>query len=555
MDSRYGPVTRSDATRWLAAARILLLVSVLWTTGCREAPVRSAGPSLEPVDGIVLISLDTLRADALSSYGNERPTTPFLDALATRSVLFERAVSSSPNTLTSHMTMLTGLQPPAHGVYPPDRTLSPDIPLVQELLQDAGFHTCGVAAGGYMKGAYGFARGFGKYLERGEGANERRVEKNFANGLKCLDRRSPGQPFFLFLHTYVPHAPYLPPAPYRGAFWDGDPPSGVRPATTDWLGTLDRRMAPLTSRVLDYYRSLYDGSVRYLDGVLAHLKEELDRRTRGERVALIVTSDHGEEFLEHGRLEHQQTFNETMHVPLIVSHPDAIPGSRVSALVGLVDVAATILDMAGLEPPRRTQGRSLTAALRGKPVDRHDWAFGEFQRGLRRTLYAQIDGRTYQLVRWDLPREAWVESRLVLDVPQRTSSLRIQGTDEPRRLRVRVDGRPWRSTTLGPSWTTLPLPADREGPARLVLTSDGCTLIDGGSCHGFRLHEASHMLSLFDLDADPEGIRDISRQRPELVRRMAGRLDESRWRRQARPGRLAVEAEHERRLRALGYLD
>lgn len=533
------------------------MAAAAWAAGCHEAEVRQTGIRLEPVDGIVLISLDTLRADALSIYGNARLTTPFLDSLASRSVLFERAISSSPNTLTSHMTMLTGLQPPAHGVHPPDRTLSPDIPLVQERLHDAGYRTCAVTAGGYMKGAYGFARGFDEYRERGEGRDERRVEANFADGLSCLDRRAPAQPFFLFLHTYVPHAPYLPPEPYDSVFWEGDPPRGARPATTEWLQTLDRRMAPLTPRLIDYYRSQYDGSVRYLDGVLADVWDELERRTRDERIALIVTSDHGEEFFEHGRLQHVQTFNESMHVPLIVSHPDATPGTRVPLLVGLVDIAATILEMAGLEPPRLTHGGSLTPTLRGQSLERSDRAFGEFKRGEWRTLYTQIGGRTYQLVRWDLPSGAWVESRLALDVPRRKSSLRIQGTEELRRLQVRVDGRPWRSTTIGRSWTTVSLPSGREDALRVVLTSDGCTSIEGGggSCHGFRLREASQMLSLFDLDADPGGIRDISRQRPELLRRMTRRLDRLRWRRLARPGRLAVEREHERRLRALGYLD
>ena len=301
-----------------------------------------------PVPGVILISLDTLRADHLGLYGYDRPTSPFLDELATRAVVFDNAYAQFPSTLTSHMSMLTGLYPAEHGVYPPAGTLPAEVPLVAEILQSQGVHTAGHTEGGYMRGNFGFRRGFDEFDAR-DRAHHDSTERTFRRGKRFLRSLDPEDPFFLFLHTYAVHAPYEPPEPYRSDFWPGDPPADAFLPVPSNLVAADRDGRPQSQQALDYYRALYDAEIRHLDDVLRDFFDELASLGLDERTTVIITSDHGEEFRDHGRFNHDQLYAEVIRVPFLVVGPELEP-RRSPRVVELVDVAPTVLALAGLDP-------------------------------------------------------------------------------------------------------------------------------------------------------------------------------------------------------------
>jgi len=298
----------------------------------------------------VLVSLDTLRARSLSALGRKIETSPFFDALAREGTLFEHAFTTYSNTLGSHMSMLTGLWPRSHGVVEGGRLLSPRKETLAERMRTAGYETAAFTEDALLSGAVGFRRGFARYSENkdvklGGGASEETFDAALAWAESHVD-----VPFFLFIHTYEVHAPYAPVQPYASMF--DDQPAG------------DRR--------------LYEQEIRYLDDQLRRLVDQLDRLLTPERLLLVITADHGEEFYEHGRALHAQLFDEVMHVPLLFRWPGVVPEDlRVSQPVSLVDISPTILDLAGVHPGSVTDGMSLTPLFKDGGTAHRAVVFGE----------------------------------------------------------------------------------------------------------------------------------------------------------------------------------
>lgn len=335
-------------------ARLLLVASLAW--GCAPAP---SGPP-----PIVLISIDTLRSDHLSCYGYWRPT-PHIDALAREGVRFDEAHATAPWTLPSHMSLLTGLFPAQHGVEEESQVLDPGVGLLAEALSRAGYRTAGFAANDYLSGAYGFSRGFDTYeVVPYRGNDLPLAEAVVRRALRWLRRLEADRPFFLFVHLMDPHYPYDAPPPFAGRYSaeyqgriDGSPNSIV--------ANLRSRMARAD---LEHLIDLYDEEIAYVDAQVGRLLGAVRGRPDGERSVVVLTSDHGEEFKEHGSLGHALTlYREQSHVPLILSDP-ASPyrGRQVSAPVRLVDVAPTIAEIARLEPTD-----PFVAGLVGIPLSRH----------------------------------------------------------------------------------------------------------------------------------------------------------------------------------------
>ena len=196
------------------------LALALAASGCARSDLPRAR-------NVVLISLDTLRADHLGVYGHHRDTSPHIDALASESFVFERALASSPNTTPSQMSMMTSLYPNRHGYTGQGGQLTADQPTLASLLREAGFHTAGFVDGGYMRAEFGFDRGFEVYDDR-TGGIARILERAIA-WLEEADR----EPFFLFLHCYDIHSPYRPPAPFRGMFHDVRHEGDLEPPAVD----------------------------------------------------------------------------------------------------------------------------------------------------------------------------------------------------------------------------------------------------------------------------------------------------------------------------------
>lgn len=324
-----------------------------------------AGCRASPPPNILLISLDTLRADSLGSYGYHRDTTPFLDQLASRGVRFQKAFVPTLATTPSHATILSGQYQESHGVLLGSRqeqgteaTIIPGtIPLLPEILSEAGYLSLAVTDGGRMKGRFGFQRGFAEF----DGSRAKGIVKGVARLLAMLDRHAEREaPRFLLFHTYEIHAPYDPPPPYD-TFFGELPASDFVPSAGRLRSVMETASRDLSAEDFDKIRRLYDGGIRYTDDGLRTLFEGLEERAFFERDHLvIVTSDHGEEFGERGGVLHRGLlYDEFLHVPLILLGTRVPVGEVRSDLVSTIDIAPTILSYAGLPIPDAMQGADL----------------------------------------------------------------------------------------------------------------------------------------------------------------------------------------------------
>ncbi|MCE9593401.1 MAG: sulfatase-like hydrolase/transferase [Planctomycetes bacterium] len=383
--------------------------------GCSES---SAPPRLN----VVVISLDTLRADALGAFGATAPTSPTFDAFARGAVVFDNAFAQAPMTAPSHMTLFTSLYPSVHritnfglgenrpkvsaGEVPANWRLDPKVVTLAETFHAAGWRTAAFHGGGNLNASAGFDDGFETFDGRPQNGMNANAGQPFdaARAGEWVNAHA-GEPFFLFLHTYLPHAPYIPaapwdrafdkdyagPIPYRDAFLrsvragEAGPPlpgadaSALRQKManhTPWQfwGFVD----PENAREVEHLRALYSGDVRMSDDALARMLALLDSPGVAEHTIVVVLSDHGEGFLEHGVFEHPgKLYSELLHVPLAIRVPKAAP-ARVAAPVGLIDLYPTLCELAGLPIPVGLQGRSFADALRGAPLESEREVESEF---------------------------------------------------------------------------------------------------------------------------------------------------------------------------------
>ena len=308
--------------------------------------------------GVVVVSIDTLRRDHVSVYGYGRRTTPTLEALGKEGVVFEDAVTTAPWTLPAHASLLTSLYPSAHGAVDLRRGLPDDVSSLPNVLQQKGFFTQAVVSHLYLSKQYGFDHGFDRHWYR----YDARAEPVTERAISFLRERG-DRDFFLFLHYYDPHWHYDPPPPYDRTF---DPDySGV--ASGVWWEFKKETVDSIAPRDLQHILALYDGEILYADQQLGRLFGVMREMGIYDESLVVVTSDHGEEFLEHGGWEHQKTlYEEVVRIPLLMKLPgSAGAGRRVSQQVSLVDLAPTILDDLGLPPVTGFQGRSLVSLIRG----------------------------------------------------------------------------------------------------------------------------------------------------------------------------------------------
>jgi arylsulfatase A-like enzyme len=313
--------------------------------------------------GVVLVLLDTLRADRLGCYGYERrPNSPRLDRLATQGVLFENAISHAPWTIASVASILSG--------FPDTRAFDGELQRsLVESLSAAGVRTAAFTEGGYFSASFGFDRGFGEFHEEHYqfgGTIERTVDSALA---WLGTARSDARPFFLLVHSYEAHMPYL-----RATF-----AASMAPARFGELFTQEAHEAVaagelvLTPAELERLGALYDGGVATCDRELGRLIDGLEALGLRDEIVLVVTSDHGEELAEgrfprhagnHGHSLHE----ELVHVPLLITAP-GLAARRVANQVRSMDVLPTLLDLLGVVGPDDIEGRSLVALFAGRAED------------------------------------------------------------------------------------------------------------------------------------------------------------------------------------------
>ncbi len=350
----------------MGSALLLAVAAALWWNARRPTPL--------PI-GVVVITLDTTRADRLSPYGFMDVSLPALERLAREGVVFEHASTVAPMTLPAHTSLFTGLLPPHHGVRDnADPPLDDRQTTLAEMLGAQGFKTGAFVGSIVLAPERGLSQGFNLYDSvavndrQGPDAMQRRADEVMDHAIRWLDSVGSNQ-FLLWTHLYDAHRPYAPPEPFRSTY-AGDP---------------------------------YVGEIAFADSQIGRLLEALDQRKLLDRVVLVVAGDHGESLGDHGERDHGIfVYQEVLRVPLMIRSP-ALKPVRVGEIVRLTDVVPTVLDLLGLPLPK-TDGVSLLGLMAGKPGDSELEAYSESRYPERlgwSPLYALRQGR-FKLI--DAPR-------------------------------------------------------------------------------------------------------------------------------------------------------
>ncbi|MBU1912759.1 MAG: sulfatase, partial [Candidatus Omnitrophica bacterium] len=374
---------------------------------------------------IILISIDTLRADHLNCYGYARKTSPNINALALKGVLFLNAISLSPKTTPSHMSIMTSLHHDVHQVQmfednKPGKRLNDSIPTLAEILKKSGYVTVAFTAGGHMHASRGFDKGFDAY------AHNNAIEK-VISWLHSNYKKS----FFLFFHTYVVHDPYLPPPPYN-RMYDSDYSGNIIDSRNRLIKILGddkewqskhkafwESVNKESLRDVDFLKALYDGAIYFMDETIVKvLIQELKELNIFEDTIIIFTSDHGEAFNEHGNFLHRDIFWETLHVPLIIVYPKIIPKNiKIGQLVRLIDIMPTIFDLLGLKKHIFMQGESLLPAIHGINLDLSCYSSWRNFIGMTTNEYAYIKNKETEYL-YDRQKDTVEKYNIIANEPQ-----------------------------------------------------------------------------------------------------------------------------------------
>jgi arylsulfatase len=322
---------------------------------------------------VLLLTIDTLRADHLGAYGYARPTSPELDALAARGTLFEQAYTYWPKTRGSFVMIHTGRHPSLNGYSKHHPMLLDFNPTLASTLAEAGYDTAAVVDNPNVAASLGYAKGFASYRETWEekdlATEMDRTRAITAAGVSYLQKAPAGKPFFLWLHYVNPHAPYDPPPPYDTAFMDAASRSGpALEVVSGFHGGIPKQWAMPGRRKLSEYVALYDGEIATVDAEVGRVLQALERSPHAGRTLIVVTSDHGESlgendyYFDHG----EDVFDPSLRIPLLVVAPGAPAGVRVAELASTLDLVPTVLDAVKVSYPADLAGRSLLAAVNGE---------------------------------------------------------------------------------------------------------------------------------------------------------------------------------------------
>jgi arylsulfatase A-like enzyme len=328
---------------------------------------------------VLLITIDTLRADHLGAYGYARPTSPRIDAFAKRAVVFDQAYTYWPKTRGSFVAMMSGRRDSQTGYGKSHPLLLDFNPTLAEALKKAGYRTAATVDNANVAAQHGYARGFDRYRETWleEENLPTEMDKTRAitgDGLAFLESASSEQPFFLWLHYVNPHAPYTPPPPYDTMFLkDGAGQQGERLRVVDgFVGGVSKQWAVPGQDRLGYYVAQYDGEIAAVDQEVGKVLDALDRSPHAAQTLVVITSDHGESLGEHGYyFDHGQDLHDPcLRIPLLVAEPGVPGGTRSTELATTLDLVPTVLDAVKVSYPPDLAGTSLLPALRGRPLGR-----------------------------------------------------------------------------------------------------------------------------------------------------------------------------------------
>jgi len=400
----------------------LSLAPALWImTGCGgPTPPAEHHTDIPTPTGpnVVLISIDSLRAAHLGTYGYARPTSPNIDRLAAEGVVFENHISSTSWTLPAHAAIFSSLPDSVHGCTDTDRILAEEVTTLAERFAAAGYHTAGFFAGPYLHPAFGLGQGFEDYENCTSYARAldeappeswvmdmdimHRSHRDITNPnvyaafTRWLHRPRPGR-FFVFVHLWDVHYDFIPPSPYDTMF-DPDYDGPVTGENFLFDPAINAGMSP---RDLEHLVALYDGEVAWTDEYVGRLVASLEAAGVLDETVIAITADHGTGFFEHGLKGHRNSlFDELIRVPLVIRYPARIaPGARVTAQTRAIDIGPTLLELAGLPAPDQVMGESLVGLAAGRELDFDNTAVSElFSVGQRVRTVRTLEWKFYDVM-------------------------------------------------------------------------------------------------------------------------------------------------------------
>ena len=403
-----------------------LLVGSLLLSAC--------GGGAPAAPNVLFIVTDTLRADRLGCYGSEAGLTPYLDQLAAEGLRFSDASSHAPWTLPSIASMLTSLHPAEHGAggsLGGFKLMDPGVTTLPAVFKGRGWRTHAIANVAFLGEAFGTTRDFEStdIVAPTSNLEMRMASATTQAALDWLDKRDE-RPFFLFVHYFDPHAVYAPPSPFRERFASGVDESFVF-GTRKQMVDLRAGRLNVPAGVIRRAERLYNGEVAYMDAQIGRLLDGLDARGLDESTVVLMTADHGEEFLDHGGYEHGHTlYRELTHVPLILRYPGRVSPGVDTTSVAHVDVAPTLCELADIAPPEQFLGRSLLAGASGapdaepRPILAHGNMWGEPLTSWREGRYELIVGAGGRQELYDLESDPLQKRNLAQEMPDRVTELR-----------------------------------------------------------------------------------------------------------------------------------
>jgi arylsulfatase A-like enzyme len=334
----------------------------LLTASCSGEPQSDLG---WPGHNVILISIDTLRADHLGCYGYPLPTSPNIDALANDAVLFSTTIAQAPSTTPSHASIFTSRIPVHHGAKrSTNQPISPQVPTMAEMLRENGYSTISFNGGGQVAAEFGFDRGFDLYESFSANQPFGEQVKSATDWMAA----HPDNKFFMFLHSYEAHAPYDPEPEHLALFDSGYTGSLPPNISFTLLRRINDGQLDLTDQDAQHIKHAYDGEIRSVDEALGALLEYLKSVGSYDDTIVIFTSDHGEELGDHGQFgKHTYSlYDEVLRVPFILKLPgNRLASTRVDDQIRGIDLLPTVLDLIDIEAPEGLEGQSLAPLMLG----------------------------------------------------------------------------------------------------------------------------------------------------------------------------------------------
>ncbi len=402
--SALGAIVRILGHPRMAVSALVLLGGLYAAMYGLEHGERPPGPN------ILLITVDTLRADHLGAYGYPRDTSPHIDRLAREGVLFLQAVTQWPKTSPSFASMFTSTYGRTNGLIRLTRQRVADhFVLLAELLRNARYQTAAVVANGNLGKVFNFHQGFDTYVEVWKEPGHRdsgEAQYVSRHAISWLKREGRKQPFFLWLHSNDPHARYEPPGQFHEMFvgdeyYEGSRRVPLNPGRDQNIGGIPARSHLGQRDEVDYYIAQYDAEIRFTDEQIGAVMRALEDLGLGENTIVILAADHGESlgehnyYFEHGRF----AYDSCARVPLIIRAAAlGEPGQVVESPVELIDVVPTILELVGLPPHPEAEGKSLVPLVAGDEATASRWAYAFTEAGYRNDYQRAIRTTRWKLI-------------------------------------------------------------------------------------------------------------------------------------------------------------